>query len=210
MVVDDVVQNPQKSNEYEYEKKHVRRESKMCCCCCCCCCCCRFCCGAPTTDERIHAPVLHDASQIAYCRYWGRASLPPITSMVFVYNIYDIVADTQFHKFHGRPSARVLHVCITHERYRSVTPLGTTRVNRTILQGRCCPQPFCARILYNPHRGRGKICMILLHVKHNTVKQKLSKKCHPYDTRIGSGYISYEMQFFDDWWDEQNRCTYIW
>ena len=38
------------------------------------------CCGAPTTDERIHAPVLHDASQISYCRYWGRASLPPITS----------------------------------------------------------------------------------------------------------------------------------
>ena len=27
------------------------------------------CCGAPTTDERIHAPVLHDASQISYCRY---------------------------------------------------------------------------------------------------------------------------------------------
>ena len=27
-------------------------------------CCCRFCCGAPTTDERTHAPVLHDASQI--------------------------------------------------------------------------------------------------------------------------------------------------
>ena len=60
MVV-DVVQNPQKSNVYEYEKKHVRRDSKMCCCCCC-----RFCCGSPTTDERIHAPVLHDASQIDY------------------------------------------------------------------------------------------------------------------------------------------------
>ena len=27
-------------------------------------CCCRFCRGAPTTDESIHAPVLHDASQI--------------------------------------------------------------------------------------------------------------------------------------------------
>ena len=27
-------------------------------------CCCRFCCGPPTTDEIIHAPVLHDASQI--------------------------------------------------------------------------------------------------------------------------------------------------
>ena len=60
MVVDVVVQNPQKSNVYEYEKKHVRRDSKMCCCCCCC----RFCCGAPMTDERIHAPVLHDAWQI--------------------------------------------------------------------------------------------------------------------------------------------------
>ena len=42
---------------YDYEKKHVSRDSKKCCCCC-------FCCGAPTTDERIHAPVLHDASQI--------------------------------------------------------------------------------------------------------------------------------------------------
>ena len=59
---------------YDYEKKHVSRDSKMCCCCC------RFCCGAPTTDERTHAPVLHDASQIDYCRYWGRASSPPITS----------------------------------------------------------------------------------------------------------------------------------
>ena len=48
---------------YDYEKRHVSRDSKMCCCCC------RFCCGAPTTDERIHAPVLHDASQTDYCRY---------------------------------------------------------------------------------------------------------------------------------------------
>ena len=45
-----------------YEKKHVSRDSKMCCCCC------RFCCGAPMTDERAHAPVLY-ASQIGYCRY---------------------------------------------------------------------------------------------------------------------------------------------
>ena len=109
MVVDVVVQNPQRSIVYEYERKRVRRDSKICCCCCCCCCCrCRFCCGAPTTDERlhapvlhrkntrtrtpsqeythpysierVHAPVLHDASQIVYCRYWVRASLPPITS----------------------------------------------------------------------------------------------------------------------------------
>ena len=60
---------------HDYEKKHVSRHSKMCCCCR------RFCCGAPTTDERIHASVLHDASQIDYCRYRGRASLPPITSI---------------------------------------------------------------------------------------------------------------------------------
>ena len=67
MVMDVVVQNPQKSSGYDQgttmRKKHVNRDSKMCCCCC------RFCCGAPTTDERIHAPVLHDASQIDYCRY---------------------------------------------------------------------------------------------------------------------------------------------
>ena len=57
-----------------------------------------------------------------------------------------------------------------------------------------------------PAEREGKICMILLHVKQN--KTKLSKKCHPYDTKIGSGYISYERQF--EWWDEQNRCTYAW
>ena len=60
---------------YDYEKKRVSRDSKMCCCCC------RLCCGAPTTDEIIHASVLHDASQIDYCRYRGRALIPPITSI---------------------------------------------------------------------------------------------------------------------------------
>ena len=84
-------------------------------------------------------------------------------------------------------------VCIPHERYRSVTPLDATKVNRTILQGRTryCPQPFCARILYNPHRGRGKVWVILLRVKKNNTK--LSENCHPCNTRIGSGYISYEI-----------------
>ena len=52
--------------------------------------------------------------------------------MVFVKYIYDMVVDTQFHKFYGRPFARSIFI---HERYRSVTPLGITRVNRTILQG---------------------------------------------------------------------------
>ena len=86
-------------------KQHLRRDSKMCCSCCCC----HFCCGAPTTDERIHATVLHDASHIAYCRYWGRASLPSITS------IWMIVFDSVHIWYHERsctsyppPSLRVI------------------------------------------------------------------------------------------------------
>ena len=114
--------------------------------------------------------------------------------MVFVNCNDDMVVDTQFHKFYGRPFARVIYLFIPHERYRSVTPLGVTRVNRTVLQGRCCPQPFCARILYNPRGGRGKICMILLlHVEQN--KTKLSKNCHLHNTRIGFCYASYETEF---------------
>ena len=57
--------------------------------------------------------------------------------------------------------------------------------------------------------------ILLLHVKQN--KTKLSKNCHPHTwylvrntsyvrTIVGSGYISYE-RLFDEWWDEQNRCT---
>ena len=33
--------------------------------------------------------------------------------MVFVNYIYDMVVDTQFHKFHGRPFARALNVFLT-------------------------------------------------------------------------------------------------
>ena len=48
--------------------------------------------------------------------------------------------------------------------------------------------------------------MILLHVKQN--KTKLSKKCHPYNTRIGLvTFHIYERQL--DWWEEQNRCIYV-
>ena len=56
-----------------------------------------------------------------------------------------MVVDTQFHNFYGRPFARVLYsgVFIAHERYRSVTPLDATRVNRTILQGCQSTPPGC-------------------------------------------------------------------
>ena len=43
-----------------------------------------------------------------------------------------MVADTQFHKFYGRPFARVLYLFLMKDIDRSVTPLGVTRVNRTI------------------------------------------------------------------------------
>ena len=33
-----------------------------------------------------------------------------ICNMVVANSIYDMVVDTQFHKFHGRPFARVLYV----------------------------------------------------------------------------------------------------
>ena len=50
-------------------------------------------------------------------------------------SIRNMMYGTQFHKFLGRPFARVLYAFFG----RSVTALGATRVNRTILQGRCCP-----------------------------------------------------------------------
>ena len=53
--------------------------------------------------------------------------------MAFVNYIYDMVADTQFHKFYGRQFARVLYLFLMT--YMSVILLGVTRVNRTISQG---------------------------------------------------------------------------
>ena len=40
----------------------------------------------------------------------GAPVLRSICNMVFVNYIYDMVADTQFHKLHGRPFARVLYL----------------------------------------------------------------------------------------------------
>ena len=94
------------------------------------------------------------------------------TTQAYYIRIWLLILSSTF--FCGRPFARSMF--IPHERFRSATPLGVTRVNRTILQGRCCPYPFCARILDKPaQRERGKLCMILLHFKQN--KAKLRKKC---------------------------------
>ena len=88
-----------------------------------CCCCCRFCCGAPATDIRIHAPVLHDALQIYYCRYWTRALLPPITSsttvrIVFLWTPRDLPL---------RPLCSVFHVAT-----RTSGPPTTTADGQTV------------------------------------------------------------------------------
>ena len=37
------------------------------------------------------------------------------TGMLFVNYIYDMVDDSQFNKFHGRPFARVLHVFLVKD-----------------------------------------------------------------------------------------------
>ena len=69
--------------------------------------------------------------------------------MVFVNYIYDTVIDAQFKKLHGTVGRSYIYIHTKYTRYyvflmkdidtgRSVTPLGATRVNRTILQGRCC------------------------------------------------------------------------
>ena len=47
---------------------------------------------------------------IRQTRSLGALVLCSIRSMVFVNYIYDMVVDTQFHKFHGRPFARVVYV----------------------------------------------------------------------------------------------------
>ena len=66
---------------------------------------------------------------IRQTRSFGALVLCSICNMVFVSYICNMVVDTQFHKFHGK-AVRACSICIPHERYRSVTPLGATRVNR--------------------------------------------------------------------------------
>ena len=58
-------------------------------------------------------------------RSLGALVLCSICNMVFVNFIYDMVADTQFHKFHCRPLARVLYVYLMKDIGR--TPLDATR-----------------------------------------------------------------------------------
>ena len=48
-------------------------------------------------------------------RSLGVLVLCSICNMVVVNYIYDMAVDTQFHKFHGRPFARVLHLFLVKD-----------------------------------------------------------------------------------------------
>ena len=63
-----------------------------------------------TTDEWLQ---LNFASCVTRkTRSLGALMLCSICNMVFVNYIYDMVVDTQLHKFDGRPFARVLYVIL--------------------------------------------------------------------------------------------------
>ena len=53
---------------------------------------------------------LSDETSKIHVRTYDNVKTPFIYNMVFENYIYDMVVDTQFNKFHGRPFARVLHV----------------------------------------------------------------------------------------------------
>ena len=109
---------------------------------------------------------------IRQTRSLGGLCYVPIEIWCSVNYIYDMVVDTQFRKFHGRPFARVLYLFLMKGVGRWlpwVRPGSTGRFYKDDV----VHKTFCARILYNPHGGRGKICMILLllHAKRNTTKK---------------------------------------
>ena len=52
---------------------------------------------------------------IRQTRSLGALVLCSICNVVFVNYIYDMVVDTQFHKFYGRPFARVLYLFLTKD-----------------------------------------------------------------------------------------------
>ena len=96
--------------------------------------------------------------------------------VLFVNYIYDMVADTQFHKFHGRPFARVLYVfLLKYTKYtgRSVTPWvlpGSTGrfCKDDVVHNHSAHEYYITRM----EGGVRYICMILLHVKQNNTKAK--------------------------------------
>ena len=61
-----------------------------------------------TTDGWLKINFNFARCVIRQTRLLGVLVLCSICNMVFVNYIYDMVVDTQFHKFHGRPFARVL------------------------------------------------------------------------------------------------------
>ena len=134
--------------------------------------------------------------------HWTRLCHIPFIMWCCEWNC-NMVVDTQFHKFYcSRSFTRVEYFILMKDIARWlpwVLPGSTGRFHRDDFG----LEPFCALALYNPDRGRGKICMI----EQNQAKTKLSQNCNPYITIIWYGYISYERQ--SEWWNEQNQRTII-
>ena len=81
--------------------------------------------------------------------------------------IYDMVVDTQFNKFHGRPFARVFLMKDIGRRLPWVLPGSTRRFCMDdVVHNHSAHGYYIARI----EGGVRDICMILLHVKQNKTK----------------------------------------
>ena len=88
--------------------------------------------------------------------------------------IYDMVVDTQFNKFHGRPFVRVLYVFLMKDIGRGlpwVLPGWTGRFYKDDVVHNHSAHGYNTT---RTERGVRYTCMILLHVKQN--KTKLMKK----------------------------------
>ena len=55
--------------------------------------------------------------------------------MVFMNYIYDMVVDTQFNKFHGRPFARVLYVFLMKAKMSVDVKLSSCQAVKAVCQG---------------------------------------------------------------------------
>ena len=113
-----------------------------------------------TTDGWLH--VNFDSCVIRQARSVCALVLCSINNMMFVNYIYDAVVDTQFHKFHGDPFARVLYVFIMTDIGRClpwVMPGSTGRFSEDDVVYNHSVHGY--HIPGNPHRGGGKICMTM-------------------------------------------------
>ena len=161
-----------------------------------------------TSNERVWCTT--KLATLSFNHSIGRTHSWRFVKLFTIFYIYDMVADTQFHKFYGRPFARVLYLFLMKDIDRSVTPLGVTRVNRTIykddiVHNHSAHGCYITRMEGGVRYARYCCCYMLNRIKQNGAKTAIHIILR---TIVGSGYISYERLLFE-WWGEQNRYTYL-